>query len=95
MPFEDEVALVCNEEGKFLDLPLNRAVYGEEKEMLDIIAGDFFLAYAPISSEKFLSMPDGLLAKYAEIFKYPERFARTDEGIKALPYRPTKSAPER
>lgn len=95
MPFEDEVALVCNEEGKFLDLPLNRAVYGEEKEMLDIIAGDFFLAYAPISSEKFLSMPDGLLAKYAEIFKYPERFSRTDEGIKALPYRPAKGAPER
>ena len=95
MPFEDEVALICNEEGKQLGLPLNRAIYGEDKEMIEIIAGDFFLAYAPISSEKFLSMPDGLLAKYAEIFKYPERFGRTNDGIKAFPFRSSKSESER
>lgn len=34
-PFEDEVAVICNEEGKLLGLPLNRALYGESsmKEM--------------------------------------------------------------
>ena len=42
MPFEDEVAIVCNEEGKVNGLPLNRAVYGKDKEILDIIAGKFF-----------------------------------------------------
>lgn len=31
MPFEDEVAIVCNEEGKILGLPLNRAIYAEQE----------------------------------------------------------------
>ena len=29
MPFEDEVAIVCNEEGKINGLQPNRAIYGE------------------------------------------------------------------
>ena len=36
-PFEEEVCIVCNEEGKFNGCAPNRAVYGENKEMLDII----------------------------------------------------------
>lgn len=31
------------------------------REMLDIIAGKFFIAYAPIESEKLLSMPKDLM----------------------------------
>ena len=30
MPFEDEAAIICNEEGKMSGLPLNRAIYAEE-----------------------------------------------------------------
>ncbi len=46
--------------------------------MLDIIAGKFFIAYAPIESEKFLSMPKKELAhKYEEKFKYSWRFWST------------------
>lgn len=29
MPFEDEVAIICNDEGKLAGLPLNRAIYAE------------------------------------------------------------------
>ena len=29
MPFEDEVAIVCHEEGKLIGLPPNRAIYAE------------------------------------------------------------------
>ena len=65
MPFEDEVAIICNEEGKVNRLPLNRAVYDEHsKEMIEIIAGDFFIAYAPIESETFKSLPKDLEKKY-------------------------------
>lgn len=84
MPFEDDVAIICNEEGKMNGLDLNRAIYGENGEMQDIICGDFFLCYAPIDSEKFLSMPEELKKKYEEKFKYPERFFKTPEGIKAV-----------
>ena len=57
------------------------------REMLDIIAGKFFIAYAPIESEKFLSMPKELARKYEEKFKYPERFYKSLDGIEAKPYR--------
>lgn len=40
---------------------LNRAIYSDDKEILDIIAGKFFIAYAPIESESFLSMPKDLM----------------------------------
>ena len=60
----------------------------KEREMIEIIAGDFFICYAPISSEKFLSLTPDLEKKYAEKFRYPETFVRTDDGIKAIPYKP-------
>ena len=37
--------------------------------MIDIIAGPFFLAYAPIESENYLSLPDDLREKYMEKLK--------------------------
>lgn len=195
MPFEDEVAIICNEEGKISGLPLNRAVYAEEevdmrygemaqkfreaekngehlngyivftedsftekyplesrtyvvssdntayrpnmggysiyatsldgtdknvrleaymaaekggkdgwkiercymkeREMIEIMAGDFFICHAPISSEKFMSLPPDLTKKYSEKFRYPEKFVRTDDGIKAIPYKPAARDMER
>lgn len=95
MPFEDEVAIICNEEGKIAGLPLNRAVYDDSKTMIEIMAGDFFIAYAPISSEKFLSLPDDMAKKYSEKFRYPENFFRTNDGIKAVPFKPVSKDMER
>ena len=95
MPFDDEVAIICNEEGKMRGLPLNRAVYVDNKEMADIIAGKFFICYAPIESEKFLSIPKELARKYEEKFKYPERFSQTIDGIEAKPYKPVSKDMER
>ena len=45
MPFDDEVAIICNEEGKMNGSELNRAVYSKDKQILDVIAGKFFIAY--------------------------------------------------
>lgn len=195
MPFDDEVAIICNEEGKISGLPLNRAVYAEEevdmgysemaqkfreaekngehldgyivftedsftekyplesrtyvvssdnkayrpnmggysiyatsldgtdknvrleaymaaekggkdgwkiercymkeREMIEIMAGDFFICHAPVSSEKFMSLPPDLGKKYSEKFRYPEKFVRTDDGIKAIPYKPAVRDMER
>ena len=95
MPFDDEVAIVCNEEGKMNGAELNRAIYSNDKEILDIIAGKFFIAYAPIESESFLSMPKDLMKKYEDKFRYPERFYQTDKGIEAKAYKPISKDMER
>lgn len=94
MPFEDDVALICNDEGKMNGLPLNRGIHGEDGQLQDIIAGPFFICYAPIESEKFLSLPKELEEKYQKKFDKPEQFFRTDSGIKAVKYDPV-SQPER
>ena len=88
MPFEDDVAIICNDEGKMNGMPLNRAITGEDGQLMDIIAGPFFIAYAPVESEKFLSMPEELEEKYTEKFRQPEQFFRTPAGIKAVKYEP-------
>lgn len=52
-PFDHpEIALVCNEEGKLNHLPLNRTLFDEEGNIVDIIAGTFFLCTALVDSEK-------------------------------------------
>ena len=193
MPFDDDVAIICNEEGKMIGLPLNRAIYSEptitdmdygemtsafreaerngqhitgyivftedsfdkpypieartyavssdnkafqpnmggysiygssldgkdmcvrlegymevergghngwriekcytkdeNREMVDIVAGTFFIAYAPVESEKFLSLPKDLADKYAQRFKYPETFFKVGNEIQAIPMKPNK-----
>ena len=96
MPFEDEVAIICNEEGKVNGLTPNRAVYEENsREMLDIICGKFFIAYAPFDAERFQSLPPDLAEKYREKFKYPERFMRVNNEIVAVPFKPVRADKER
>ena len=88
MPFEDDVAIVCNEEGKMMRLPWNRGIKDEDGQLMDIIAGDFFICYAPIESEKFLSLPSDLEKKYKEKFELPEQVFQTENGLKTIPYEP-------
>ena len=195
MPFEDEVAIVCHEEGKLIGLPPNRAIYAEpetveltyseladrfrnaesegkkhltgyivfsqesfnkpydeksrtyavssdnkafkaglggysiygscldgsdpcvrldgymrgenawkiekcylkeaSREMLDIICRKFFICHAPYEAERFQSLPPDLAEKYREKFQYPERFARINDKIVAVPFKPAKADRER
>ena len=95
MPWEDEVALICNEEGKMVGLPLNRGIFDEEGHLQDIIAGDFFICYAPVESERFLSMPSDLEEKYLKKFEQPEMFFRSGREIHAVKYEPRHAEPAR
>ena len=88
MPWEDEVAIICNEEGKMMGLPLNRGIRSDEGQLQDIIAGDFFICYAPIESERFLSMPPDLEEKYKEKFDLPEMFMMENGVIETIKYEP-------
>ena len=81
-PYEDPVALVCNEEGKIEGLPLNRALKTEEGEIYDIISGNFFIC--GIGEENFCSLSPDLAEKFKEEFKHPESFMRLCGKIVAV-----------
>ena len=100
MPYEDEIAIICNEEGKMNGMLPNRAIYSEpegakRREMVDIIFGQFFICYAPVESEKYLGLPKELAQKYAAQFKLPERFFKQGDNIIAVPYKPKSKEYER
>ena len=81
-PFKDPVAIVCNEEGKINRMELNRAVYGETGEMIDIIAGPMFIC--GLGEEDFTSIQGEMLEKYMEKFKHPEVFVKIGNDILAM-----------
>lgn len=53
-PWNREIAIICNAEGKIMGLPLNRPIYTDNGELLDIIAGDFLVT--GIGTEDFRSI---------------------------------------
>ena len=61
-PYDDPVALICNEEGKYMGLPLNRALHDDEGNIYDIVAGNFFLC--GLGEEDFTDLPADLMEKY-------------------------------
>lgn len=73
-PFEEEVALICNNEGKLLGLPLNRALRDEDGDIYDVISGPFFLCAAPLDSDHFAGLTEEQLNRYQEQFRHPEVF---------------------
>lgn len=68
-PWWDEVALICNDAGKIMGLPLNRSIFGEHGELVDIIAGTFFICGAPMDSGKFTDLPEDLIEHYTRMFQ--------------------------
>lgn len=78
-------ALICNEEGKLLGLPLNRALRDEEGEIYDIIVGTFFICGAPTDSENFTSLTDEQIAYWLGRFAKPEFFVNVDGQIIYVP----------
>ena len=65
-PFEDAVALICNDEGKLLGLPLNRPLYDEDGEMYDILVGTFLVV--GLTEDDFGSLSEEMIEKYTEVF---------------------------
>ena len=65
-PYEDPVALICNEDGKFMGLPLNRALRDDAGEVYDIIAGNFLIT--GLGEESFSDLSPGLVKKVFQIF---------------------------
>ena len=85
-PFDEPVALVCNEEGKLLDLPLNRAKKKKKGQIYDIVSGTFFLCGAPADSDTLTSLTEEQLGRFEQRFACPELFVNIGGRIICLPY---------
>lgn len=75
-PYDDEVAIICNEEGLLMGLPLNRKITDDL-----IIAGTFFICGT--NEDNFISLSDEQMKKYNELLKMPEVFIRENGNIDA------------
>ena len=77
-PFEEEVAVVCNEEGLFIEgLQWNRTV-----EKYGPIKGTFFVC--GLGVEDFTGLTDEQAEKYKALFWEPEIFIPTPNGMVVL-----------
>ena len=81
-PFDDPVAIICNEEGKLNRLPLNRALYTEDGEMFDIACGNIMIC--GLGEDNFASLQGELLEKYLDKYKHPEVFVKIGNDILAM-----------
>lgn len=82
-PFEDAVAVICNENGKLEGLEPNRAVRDEDGHIYDILVGIFLVV--GLCESEFSSLPSELLEKYEKIYHTPEFFVRVNDKIAAYP----------
>lgn len=76
-PFRDRVGLVCNEEGKLLNLRPNRFLKRNGKPY-DLIAGTFFVV--GLGEEDFASLTDEQARKYAKLYEIPDFLIIEDCG---------------
>ena len=72
-PFDDPVALVCNDEGKLIGLEPNRFLRDPNTGMAyDIIFGPFFIC--GLGQNDFVSLPSNLCEKFRYRFANPDFF---------------------
>ena len=84
-PFEEPVALICNDEGKLLGLPPNRALRDKNGNIYDVVCGTMLLCGAPPGYQNFCSLTEEQIEKYTALFRCPEVFIKTDLGIVCIP----------
>ena len=77
-PWEDQVAIIADEEGKLKHYPLNRLLEDEDGEPYDVVVGTFLIV--GLTYTDFDSLPDDLAEKYLRKFREPEDFIKFSNG---------------
>lgn len=77
--YHDDVAVICNDEGKVLGLPLHRHVTSptNTSEWIDIIAGTFIIS-GKGEDGNFASLTQEQINKYRGMYLYPYEYQRTN-----------------
>ena len=82
-PFDDPVAIICDEEGKLNGAEYNRSLKDETGKVYDILAGPFLVT--GLSEDDFASLSKEHQEKYCKLFEYPEMFVRRGKEVLAIP----------
>lgn len=82
-PYEDTVAIICNDEGKLNGMKYNRALRNEAGEVMDILCGPFFVC--GLGEKDFTSLTAEQLETYYKVFEYPEVFLAVGGKLIVLP----------
>ena len=77
-PWKDKAALVCNDEGKLLEMPPNRALEDEKGHVYDIVCGTFFIC--GVSDEDLTGLSNEQAQLYLKKFRNPQKIARRPDG---------------
>lgn len=85
-PFEEQVCIVCNEEGKINGMRPNRSVKSEDGVMIDFIFGPAFIC--DCRGENLASLSDEQIDRYGRMLRYPEHLARVNDTLLGIPYHP-------
>lgn len=81
-PFKDRVAIVCNEEGKIVSMTPNRALFDDNGRVYDVISGTFLIV--GLGEENFISLTEKQIESFIEIYKRPQVFVKTSDGIRVI-----------
>ena len=84
-PFDDAVAIICNDEGKLNGMKYNRALRNEDGEVIDILCGSFFVC--GLGEEDFTSLSAEQLETYYKVFEHPEVFLAVAGHLVVVPVR--------
>ena len=82
-PFEDKVAIICNDEHKFNGMPMNRCLRDQDGEIYDILGGN--LLVVGLTEYDFGSLTPEQVERFSEFFGTPEMFVNINGSLMVLP----------
>ncbi|ERL22973.1 hypothetical protein HMPREF1986_00149 [Oribacterium sp. oral taxon 078 str. F0263] len=82
-PFDENVGIIMNEEGKLNGMNLNRALRDEDGKIYDVVAGPFLVV--GLTEESFGSLTPEQVNTFEQQFHQPEIFVQMGKGVMALP----------
>lgn len=82
-PYDDPVAIICNETGKLDQLPFNRGLRDENGELYDFIMSNFMVV--GLGEDNFTSLPQEYIEKYTQVFAQPELLAVIGGKLTVVP----------
>ena len=82
-PYDELVAIVCDEEGKLSGKELNRALRDDDGDIYDVIAGTFLVV--GLGEDDFASLSPELCEQFKAKFAVPEAFIVMNGHMVCIP----------